>query len=60
LERAAAADLDADSLTYLSVEAMDGVFAGPRCAACFDGAYPQELSEQDRQTIAGDRRNGRV
>jgi len=60
LERAAAADLDADSLTYLSVEAMDGVFTGPRCAACFDGVYPQELSEQDRLTIAGDRRNGRA
>jgi amidophosphoribosyltransferase len=56
LERAAAAELGADSLTYLPVESMDTAFAGTRCAACFDGKYPQPLSERDREAIAGDRR----
>jgi len=56
LERAAAEELRADSLTYLPVESMDTAFAGSRCAACFDGNYPQPLSERDREAIAGDRR----
>ncbi len=56
LEAAAARELGADSLTYLPVVDMDGVFGGPRCAACFDGCYPEPLSERDREAIAGDRR----
>ena len=56
LERAAAVDLGADSLTYLTVEAMDEAFGGARCGACFDGAYPEPLSDEDRRNIAGDRR----
>ncbi len=56
LEASAAAELGADSLTYLDVAGMDRVFAGERCAACFDGAYPDPVSARDRESIAGDRR----
>jgi len=56
LEEAAARQLGADSLSYLPVDAMDGVFGQQRCAACFDGRYPQPLSQEDRDAIAGDRR----
>jgi amidophosphoribosyltransferase len=56
LELSAAIALGADSLTYLPVAALDRAFAGPRCAACFDGIYPQPLSQHDRELIAGDRR----
>jgi amidophosphoribosyltransferase len=55
LERDAARQLGADSLTYLPVEAMDAAFGGSRCAACFDGDYPQPLGEQDRAAIVDDR-----
>ncbi len=56
LEREAAAGLGAESLSFLDVEGMDAAYAGPRCAACFDGAYPQVLSERDRAGITRDRR----
>jgi amidophosphoribosyltransferase len=56
LERAAASELAVDSLTYLSVDALDAAYGAPRCAACFDGAYPEPLSDDDRRAIAGDRR----
>ena len=56
LELEAARVLGVDSLTYLPVAALDRAFGGPRCAACFDGAYPQPLSDHDRELIAGDRR----
>lgn len=56
LEKAAAEQLGADSLTYLDIARMDRVFAGPRCAACFDGVYPDPIPESDRASIAGDRR----
>jgi len=59
LERLASAELGADSLTYLPVSAIDEVFAGSRCAACFDGRYPAPLSDDDRDAIAGDRRVSR-
>jgi amidophosphoribosyltransferase len=55
LERAAAEALGADSLTYLSVELMDEAIGGPRCAACFDGCYPEAVSEADRAWFAQDR-----
>ena len=55
IEVAAAAELGADSLTYLPVEAVDKVFGGSRCAACFDGRYPQPLSKADKEGIVGDR-----
>ncbi len=57
LEKEAAAALGADSLTYLDVAGMDRVFDGARCAACFDGAYPDPIPEHDRESIAGDRRH---
>jgi len=60
LEERAAEVLGADSLTYLPVEAMDRAFAAPRCAACFDGRYPQAVPETDRQSLAGDRRTDRA
>ncbi len=56
VEAQAAKELGADSLTYLSVEALDESFAGPRCAACFDGRYPTEVSVADREAICADRR----
>ena len=59
LERAASEELGADSLTYLPVDALDAVFSGSRCAACFDGRYPAPLTEGDRAAIAGDRRSSR-
>jgi amidophosphoribosyltransferase len=55
LERAAARELDADSLSYLPVEVLDQVFGAPRCAACFDGAYPAPISDDDRASIVRDR-----
>jgi amidophosphoribosyltransferase len=59
LEVAAAAELGADSLSYLPVDAMDGVFGDARCAACFDGVYPAPIPDADRDAIAGDRRFSR-
>ena len=56
LEPAAAIDLGADSLTFLSIAGLDAAFAQPRCAACFDGQYPQPVDDDDRRAIAGDRR----
>lgn len=56
LEREAAAQLDVESLTYLSVASLDRVFGASRCSACFDGKYPQTVPEGDRRGIAEDRR----
>jgi len=56
VELDAAAALGAHTLTWLTVEALDTAFAGPRCAACFDGCYPQPLDEQARHRIAAERR----
>jgi amidophosphoribosyltransferase len=55
LEREAAAALEVETLTYLSVEAMDRVFGSSRCAACFDGRYPQVVPAADRDGIVRDR-----
>jgi amidophosphoribosyltransferase len=55
LELAAAEALGGDSLTYLDVAGMDRAFGSPRCAACFDGVYPQVLSDRDRAGITRDR-----
>ena len=55
LEQEAAASLGADSLTYLPVAALDSVFGTQRCAACFDGAYPLNVSADERACIARDR-----
>ena len=57
LEKAAAEALGAESLTYLDVEGMDRAYGSPRCAACFDGVYPQILSERDKAGITSDRTN---
>ena len=56
LEREAAAALEVETLTYLSLPAMDRVFGSSRCAACFDGRYPQEIKAADRDGIVRDRR----
>jgi amidophosphoribosyltransferase len=56
IEAGGARALGADSLTYLPVEAMDQVYGGPRCAACFDGRYPQPVTDDDRAALADDRR----
>lgn len=56
LESAAASDLGADSLSYLPVATLNATFGSERCAACFDGAYPQPIPDEDRLAIAGDRR----
>jgi amidophosphoribosyltransferase len=57
LEVAAAEELEADSLTYLSVEGMNKVFGAPRCGACFDGDYPEAIVATQREQIVQDRRS---
>ncbi|NOY93009.1 MAG: amidophosphoribosyltransferase [Deltaproteobacteria bacterium] len=57
LERAGAEALAVDSLTWLPVAAMDRAFPGPRCAACFDGHYPEPLDDSHRDAITRDRRS---
>lgn len=59
LEQEAASALAADSLTYLPVASMDKAFGGPRCAACFDGEYPQPVAESELQGIIRDRKDNR-
>ncbi len=56
LEQQAAAALEVESLTYLPIEAMNRALPGPRCAACFDGRYPQQVDRDQRQSIVEDRR----
>lgn len=55
LEKEAAAYFGVASLTWLSMDSIDGVFGEQRCAACFDGKYPEPLRERDRQAIVSDR-----
>jgi amidophosphoribosyltransferase len=59
VEQEAARALGADTLTYLDVAGMDRSFGHSRCAACFDGNYPIPVSNEDRDSIACDRRSGR-
>ncbi|NOZ86365.1 MAG: amidophosphoribosyltransferase [Deltaproteobacteria bacterium] len=59
LEEEFAGQLGLDTLTYLSVEKMDGTWNSERCAACFDGRYPIPLSEEKKKAIENDRRSGR-
>jgi amidophosphoribosyltransferase len=56
LEKQAAESLGADSLTWLDLPRMNEVVGSERCAACFDGDYPQKLPEADRLLIATDRK----
>lgn len=56
VELRAAEALGADTLSYLPVEAMDAAFGGSRCAACFDGVYPEPVPARDRELIAKERR----
>jgi hypothetical protein len=35
---------------------MNRVLPGPRCAACFDGRYPQLVDAAAREGIVDDRR----
>lgn len=55
LEAEGARRLGADSLTYLDIKGLDRAFEGRRCAACFDGCYPQPIAAADREAIARDR-----
>jgi amidophosphoribosyltransferase len=58
IEASGARELGADSLSFLPIEAMDQVYRGPRCAACFDGCYPQPVGGADREALVADRRAG--
>lgn len=55
MEERWAKDLGVDSLTFLSVEGLNEVFPGKRCAACFDGVYPLPIPEEHRLAIIRDR-----
>jgi len=55
MEEAWATELGVDSLTFLSVEGMDAAFPSSRCAACFDGRYPLQVPQIQRDSIAEDR-----
>lgn len=57
LEKQAAKSLGADSLTWLDLPRMNEAVGSERCAACFDGQYPQKLPEVDRLLIASDRKS---
>jgi amidophosphoribosyltransferase len=59
-EKEMAKALQIDSLTYLSVEGLDQAWGGPRCAACFDGNYPTDISDAHRAEIAADRERAAV
>ena len=48
--------LDVDSLTYLSVQSLQELRNGGRCAACFDGSYPVDIPACDRAEIEENRR----
>ncbi|MEO0323885.1 MAG: amidophosphoribosyltransferase [Myxococcota bacterium] len=56
LETDAAANLGVSSLTWLTVGALDEAVGSPRCAACFDGVYPEPIPATDRAAIEADRR----
>ncbi|MFW5740163.1 MAG: amidophosphoribosyltransferase [Myxococcota bacterium] len=56
MEETFARKLGLDSLTYLSVRALDRTWNEPRCAACFDGSYPSPVSVERRREIELDRR----
>ena len=55
LEKSIAEHLGADSVTYLSMEGTNKVFGKERCAACFDGDYRVEITQQYMDEIRNDR-----
>ncbi|MCU0692537.1 MAG: amidophosphoribosyltransferase [Polyangiaceae bacterium] len=55
LQQSLARQLGLDSLTYLSVDALNRCWDAPRCAACFDGRYPSPMSQEGQQEIEQDR-----
>ncbi len=55
LEEKVAEHLGANSLTYLSIEGLNKIFKDERCAACFDGKYPLEISDNYANDIRKDR-----
>ena len=57
LENRLAERLSLDSLTYLTVDGLRAAFPDTCCAACFDGTYPLQISEQERKWIEKDRRS---
>jgi amidophosphoribosyltransferase len=59
MEVEAARALGADSLTYLTVAALDRAFGASRCAACFDGQYPLKVTAADIAQITADRRQNK-
>ena len=48
-----------DSLTYLSIDRLNILLNGKRCAACFDGNYPVKVDEKSRRCIVFDRLSSR-
>jgi len=55
MENRWAKEIGVDSLTFLSVDGLNEVFPGRRCAACFDGVYPMPVSDEHRLAIVRDR-----
>ncbi len=56
LETRLAERLGLDSLTYLPISGLKRSFSDTTCcAACFDGQYPLEIPERERQWIESDR-----
>jgi amidophosphoribosyltransferase len=56
VEARLALQLGADSLTFLSADALREEAGPGLCAACFDGRYPVPLAEDERTWILRDRR----
>ncbi|MBX2797188.1 MAG: amidophosphoribosyltransferase [Myxococcales bacterium] len=56
LEDRLAEHFGADSVTFLSREGLVEVAGNDICAACFTGAYPVEVDEEERGHIVRDRR----
>jgi amidophosphoribosyltransferase len=56
VEARLAAQLGADSLTYLSIEGLRQVVGGPLCDACFSGEYAVPVTEAERAAILSERR----
>jgi len=55
LENKIAEYSEADSLTYLAINDLEGVLDYDYCSACFDGKYPLPLKEEEVKSIEMDR-----
>ena len=56
-EKRLAAYFGVDSITYLSREGLAAVSGSEVCAACFTGAYPVPVSDEERGFILAQRRS---